>query len=381
MKRVKVEVSIKFLIYSLLFFVAIVLAWQLKTILIMLFIAFILNAALRPAVDWLQDHKVPRSLSILIMYLGILIFVVVMILLTASEFAQQLVRLINALPSIYSRVVVGLQTTLPFISEILPLGQLGTQLNTFVETALRSELLANLLRGENVIELISRTLGVAGSVAGVLVGIVTIIIVSAYMLQRRVEFYEGILDLLPNDIDKSLRKLIQKIEASLGAWLGGQVILMLTVGIFTYFVILLPGVFDPTYTLDDFALPIAILAGLLEALPNIGPTVTLILAVMLALGTSTGATVIYIIITFLSIQQLEALIIVPTIMKHAVGIDPIMTILGILAGFTLGENLGGLGGVLGAILAIPVVAVIQIAIVEFAKEHKRLEKQRPKLVS
>jgi predicted PurR-regulated permease PerM len=137
--------------------------------------------------------------------------------------------------------------------------------------------------------------------------------------------------------------------------------------------LIIPGFFDPHYTLDDFALPIALMAGLLEAIPNVGPAITLILTSILAIGTNGAGTVLYVAVSFTVLQNLEAVFIVPMVMKRAIGIDPILSILGIIAGFQV-------AGVVGAILAIPLIGIAQIMVVAAANEYKRLEKQRPKLI-
>ncbi len=365
----KIELDPKILIYALGIFLLVTLGWEIRSVLIMLFIAFILNAGLRPLVDALEARKIPRMVSIVIIYLSALVIVVGLLVITANQFISQAVHLINALPEIYTRVVEFLQINAPIVAGILPLQSIQTELSQFVNDALKSGIVSN----QSFLDIVSQALGTFGSVATLFIQVFTVVMVSVFMLQRKDNVYEGILGLLPDDISVSARYLLRKVQSSLGAWLIGQVLLMILIGVLIYFIVLIPGIFDPNYTLSQYALPIAIFAGLLEALPNLGPIITLLFAVALALGTSGLPTVVYVVIAFTAAQTLEANFIVPILMKRAVGIDPILTMLGIIAAFEV-------AGPIGAFVIVPVIAIAQIAIVEVAKEHKRVEKMRPKLV-
>jgi len=366
----RIEIDPKIILYALGMVAVLLLGWQIRSVLIMLFIAFILNAGLRPLVDALEARKIPRMVSILIIYFGIFALLVSLFLITANQFVTQAALLINALPEIYDRVVLFIRGNIPVLANILPLQSIQTELGQFVNDALRS----GFVSGQNFIDIANQAVGTFGSVANLFIQIFTVVMVSVFMLQRKDDVYEGILSLIPDNMAASGRHLLRKIQNSLGAWLIGQILLMILIGVLIYLIVLLPGLFDPTYTLSQYALPIAIFAGLLEALPNLGPIITLIFASALALGTSGLGTVVYVVIAFTAAQTLEANLIVPVLMKRAVGIDPILTMLGIIAAFEL-------AGPIGALVIVPVIAVVQITVVEVAKEYKRVEKMRPKLMA
>jgi predicted PurR-regulated permease PerM len=101
----------------------------------------------------------------------------------------------------------------------------------------------------------------------------------------------------------------------------------------------------------EFALPLAILAGLLEIVPTIGPIVSAIPAVLVAISTSPVLALSVVALYFI-IQQLENNLVVPLVMKRSVGLSPLVTILSVMIGARL-------AGVVGAILAIPAFLVIQ----------------------
>jgi len=428
MRTVRIELTPKFLTYIFIALAVLLMMWELRGVLVgvagMLFVAYIFNAGLRPLVNsvekwqlmyplvylirigryphrfvskylngggglsraWvgigngfrtvflgLSRWKLGRSLAIALIYIGSLLFLVSAVVIMASEFIGQLVSLVEALPSIFNRILEVLDSTFPFISEVIPVEQLRTELGVFVQEFTSSAEFRNLLNGENIISLLSQTLGVFSSAAEILIGIFTVTIISVYMLQRRSPLYDGLMKYLPDEnAANSIRNILAKIESSLGSWLVGQLALMIIIGMATYFIVLVPGFFDPNYALAGYAFPIAIAAALLEAIPNIGPGITMVLAAILSLGTGSGLVVtLYILLSFLILQNLEAVFIVPIVMKRAVGIDPILSILGIIAGFQM-------AGVVGAILAIPVIGIVQIIFISIAEEYKKNWNRRPR---
>ncbi len=373
MKTVSVELNPKFLLYTILTIGGVILLWELRGVVAIFFTGFVLNAGLRPLVDLLEKRKVPRSISVLIILLIFLTIVVVGFLTIANEFVTQIVLLFDQLPAIFSKMVIFVESNVPFLADLIPLGSLEQEITAFVTQALTSDTVTSLVTGENVLAVLQQSWGIFGSVGGLLTSIVTVMMITVYMLLRKTNVYDGVISLLPDNLEDSSKKLLEKIEVSLGAWLPGQFALMVSIGVITYLLLVIPGLLFPDYTLDQYALPIAILAGFLEAIPNIGPIITLVLTSLLALGTSGVGSVIYIIIAFTVLQTAEGVFIVPLVMKRAVGIDPIVIILGLLAAFQL-------GGVIGALLIVPILAVLQIILVETSKEHKKRTRQRPKLL-
>ncbi len=133
-----------------------------------------------------------------------------------------------------------------------------------------------------------------------------------------------------------------RIELKLGGWLRGQIILMLIIGISTYIGLTLLGV--------EYALALAVIAGILEIVPIIGPILSAIPALIVAFTVSpiAGFGVIGL---YILIQQLENHLVVPKVMQKAVGFNPLVTIIVLMIG-------GNLLGLMGAILAIPIAIVV-----------------------
>ena len=157
--------------------------------------------------------------------------------------------------------------------------------------------------------------------------------------------------LSPKEVSKIL-SVSQKIELRMGAWMRGELILMLVIGIATYIGLKVLGI--------KFALSLAFIAGLLEVIPIIGPIVASLPAFVVASSTSFvlgGATLVLYVI----IQQLENNVVVPYVMSKTAGIHPITTLIALAIGAKL-------GGLMGAIIAVPTALFIETVVSSYMKE-------------
>ncbi|MBI2420934.1 MAG: AI-2E family transporter, partial [Candidatus Levybacteria bacterium] len=129
-----------------------------------------------------------------------------------------------------------------------------------------------------------------------------------------------------------------------GAWLRGQVFLSFVIGFITWISLTVVGI--------EYALPLALLAGMLEVIPTLGPIIAAVPAVIVAFAVS-PATAALVTVVYVIIQLAENNILVPKIMQKAVGLNPVAIIVAILIG-------GKVLGILGALLSIPFLSVLII---------------------
>ncbi|MBL8014678.1 MAG: AI-2E family transporter [Candidatus Doudnabacteria bacterium] len=347
-----IELHPRILFYFLGLVALLWLGAQLTEVLVILLVAFIINAAFRPTVDFLERKRVPRFLGIVLMF--VLVFGVIGLVLAviAGELLAQLGNLINSLPQIYGRLAEFASVNLPFLDGVFKFGSLQSDIEELVKKLNETDFIRNMFIDQGI-PAVQRVLGFLGRSFSLLLSIFTTVMISVYMLLRRDKVQSGLIGLLPKGKQKFVNDVLEKVETSLGAWVVGQLILMVLVGLATYVVLIVPSLFFPGYALAEFALPIALIAGLLEALPNLGPLVAMVIAAIIALGSGGLGAVIYVVAMFLLIQNLEAVLLVPQVMKKSVGLDPIVTILAIIGAFKI-------GGVLAALLAVPVAAAAQI---------------------
>ena len=149
-------------------------------------------------------------------------------------------------------------------------------------------------------------------------------------------------------------RIIKKVEFKLGKWFVGQLALGFIVGLLSYIGLTILGIPHP--------LILAIIAGTMELVPYIGPTLASIPAIIFAFTVSPLLAALTLVLYFL-IQQFENYLIVPKVMEKSVGLHPVIIIIAMLIG-------GQLAGILGVILAIPVTTIASIILEEFYGKKK-----------
>jgi predicted PurR-regulated permease PerM len=183
--------------------------------------------------------------------------------------------------------------------------------------------------------------------------VVTVLVFAFYMLMTQGGLKGQINSLFGEEKGKEMRELFTTIEEKLGRWARGELVLMLAVGVGMYLGLLAIGI--------PYALPLAVLSGLFEIVPTLGPIVAAVPSVIIGLGISPLAGIGAAAVAFL-IQQLENYVLVPKIMQKSAGISP----LAVLIAIAIGAKLMGITGV---IIAVPFVIILQVVIKKyFVKE-------------
>ena len=321
----KIEISHKTIIFTILFLVFLWLIFQIRQILLILFVSLILMSALNPSVKKLEKIKIPRWLSILIIYIVVMTILGVAIGGVIPPLIEQTTTLIEHIPEFFQQFkILGIDEKM-----------LTSQLSTF--TAIPA----------NIIKFI---FGLFSNI----VAILALGVISFYLLMERKNLDQYLAILFGEDKEKEIEKVINKIEDRLGGWVRGQLLLMLIVGLLNYLGFRIIGI--------DYALPLAILAFFLEIVPNLGPTLAALPAVIIGLTVSPLHALAVAGWCFL-VQQLENSILVPRIMKKIAGVNPLISIIFLAIGF----KLAGIGG---AILAIPTFIVLEVVASEISSSKK-----------
>jgi len=334
-KVLKIEISHRTVIFTVFFLLFLWFLYQIRNILVILFVGIILTSALNPTVEKLEKLRIPRILAVILIYLLIFTFLGLILAGIIPPLVAQTKILISRFPSYYR--------------SLENLGIDGEILNSQIESLL------NRLSSISF-DLIRLTVGFLGNFLVVF----TLIFVSFYLLLERKNLDEYLKKLFgPANI--KVGKIVNKVERRLGEWVRAQTTLMLIVGIMCYFGLIFLGI--------EFALPLALLAGVLEIVPNIGPTLSAIPAILAGIAISPLMGLAVAALYFL-VQQLENHIIVPQIMKKEAGVNPLITILALGAGFKI-------GGTFGAVLAVPLIILIETVLREvfLSEDFKRFDKQ------
>jgi predicted PurR-regulated permease PerM len=319
--KTQVSLSPSIVIFTVLFLGILMFLFRIQKILIILLLSLILMVALNPAVTRFEKNlRLPRILSMIIVYVLLVTLIVSATALIFPPLIQEIVKLVTTI-------------NIPFVQEQIA----GVQFS-FSATEI-----GNLVSqfGNSVNFLIG---AVAGTFTGVFT-LVTLFIMSFYLMIDRPHLHKKIawFSDKKEHLDRA-KVFIDDLEKQLGGWVRGQIILMVAIAIATYFGLTLLKI--------PFALPLAILAGLLEILPNLGPIISAVPAIVVAYLTHgvgmAGATVVL----YTVIQQLENNILVPRIMSVNAKVNPLVAMLCVLTGFEV-------RGVIGALLAIPVYIILR----------------------
>jgi predicted PurR-regulated permease PerM len=310
------------------------LLWYLRNVIIILFVVALLVAAFSPTVERLYKKKVPRILSVLLIYLGVALLFALMIYLIVPPVTLQIKEFTHNLP-------VFIEKASPIYSqfkEYLPAFQQSLEHITSTLNKLTTNLWSAAL-----------------TLFGGLISFVTILVLTFYILIGKESIESVLISFLPWDHKDRIIRVFQRVGKKIGAWVRGQLILCLIIALATSIILAILRV--------PYALILAILAGMLEIIPTIGPILSAIPAILLAL-TISPMTAFIVAICYLGVQQLESQILVPKIMGKAVGLSPVIVIIALLVGAKL-------FGIAGAVLAIPIAAAIQVLVSELRSERVR----------
>lgn len=285
-------------------------------------------SALLPFVEFLIKRKLPKIIAVFIAYFTTLAILILIILPLIPFFVSQIQSLFNNFPQYLDRAA----------------GIAGINIDTSqIKSFIASEIDAI---GKSALIL-------TGKIFSGVFSTLTILVVTFYLLLDHQRLNNSITSLFPKDLQTKVLQVLMKIENKLGAWLRGQVILSFFIGVITWIALTLLGL--------DFALPLALMAGILEIVPTIGPILSAIPAIIVAVSISPVLALV-VALVYLVIQILENNILVPKIMQKAVGLNPVIIILSVMTGARL-------MGVLGALLAIPFISTL-IIIFQSLKEEK-----------
>lgn len=324
---------------------------QIGSIVLLLILGILLAAAIEPLVNRLRRHGFSRGRAILVVYAGIFALLGLTGYLVVPTLVDQSQRLIAGIPADLDALEQQARdSSNRFIREQGP---------RTVQNARRlyenpGEALAALRIEANQV---TQALGIVTSLFGVLFTTVSVMIVAFYWMTEKAIIKRLVLSLFPLDKRDRAHSLWDEIEHRLGGWARGQLFLMLIVGVLST-IAYSPLLLD----VGEFWFLLGIWAGLTEAIPFIGPFLGGGLAVAVALIDSWQKALLVAAFVFL-LQQIEGSVLVPRVMKNAVGLTPLAVILALLVG-------GTLLGILGAVLAIPVAAAVQVVLGDLLRSRE-----------
>ncbi len=307
-------------------------------------VAVMLGIATKPTVVWLQKRGIRSEIGVILVYIALFALIALFVVLVAPLIAEQATSVTDRLPGYYrdlrqalidsnnrfiQRFALGLPLTFAF-----SLGSLGSMAGQPAAGAAPPDAAAGL----------GPMLQIVGGVAQGLFIVIAILALAFFWVQEGEVLMRRILMLLPVSRRDPARDLYGEMEGKVAAYLRGQAILCGVVGVMSligYVAIGLP-----------YALGLALIMAVCEAIPMIGPTIGAVPTLLVTLAVAPDKVVWALVVIFV-IQMSENNLLAPRVMDRSVGVNPIITILGLTA-------FGALFGFAGVVLAVPLTAMVQI---------------------
>jgi predicted PurR-regulated permease PerM len=319
------------------------LVWMLylvRSTLLLIYVAGLIAVGISPLVGRIEQQRlvrrvrVPRWAAILSVYAVLFTVIILFVMLMVPPLAAQARDLVTAAPDLLHRAQLWLIER-GILSREITIGEAVRQAPGAAGT-------------DAVGTVVSAIWGFVGG----LFGVVTILIVAFYVLVDAENIIRALVRLFPRPERARVRDALGRAGDKVSAWMAGQLLLGAIIGTTAALGLWILGV--------PYFYVLALIAGIGELIPIVGPLLAAIPAVAVAFSVS-PATALGVAIFFFLQQQVENHVLVPKVMSRQVGISPVLVILALLIG-------GSLLGLVGAILAVPTVAILQVLLQELLVE-------------
>lgn len=307
-----------------------------KEIALWFFFALAISVLLDPAINFLKKFWVPKFIAVLLVYFSIFGILGILIYLTAPIFISELKQLSQHLPDYFVQINPVLQ-------------QMG------IDTAQTFDSFTQLLMG-----------GLSQSSKGIISAVTTFfgglystafILTTAFFLSLEEDAFKKFLTLvMPKRYEGNIITLFQRAQNKISGWFGARILACAFVGVASFIIFYIFGV--------KYAFILALISGVLNFVPYIGPWITtILLIVFIAVSSGSWLTVLYIMVAVFIIQEIENKLLTPLLMKKMVDVPPVLVLISLLVGAKL-------FGFLGTIFAVPVFGIIYEFIKEFLEKRK-----------
>lgn len=323
------------------------LLYRFRQIVFILFIAIVLATVIRPAVAWFHRRGLPRIAGVIFVYFLLLSLIIGFLLLLSPLIFEQGTTIAAAIPAYYESLRVWMMNApnqlIVRIGEVMPQTISG---------------LAGIQPAEGQgMTSAAQALIYLKSVGNILISVSAVLLLAFHWTLDGPRIIKSLMLLVPTGQREDISELVSAMEAKVGSYIAGQGVLCLVIGAMALVVYTLIGLPN--------ALVLALMAGVLEAVPMVGPLLGAIPAAVIAVSIAPSK-LVWVIVATLVIQQLENNLLVPRVMRKAVGVNPFVSLLAIFA-------FSSLFGVIGAFMAIPIAAILQLLLDRFVFHPSVLE--------
>ncbi len=330
---------LRLLVYLALAVLAYLLARQLTSVIVTGVIAYALAYLVNPLLEWLERHRIRRVFGVLL----IVLVVLAVVALLSWTILAQVVNLLSDLPNLVKQLGILVQRLPGWLDSLPGLDNVQARLTNYLNSQTQQ-------LSQNVVPLLQRllasggsVLGSVASVGGYLGQVLFVVTLSIYFMLDYRRVGPSVLRLFPRTWQPTVASLSSDVSLSFGAYIRGQILIGLAVGVLVAVGLLILGIPN--------ALAIGLLAAVLDIVPYLGPVLSAIPAVLLAIPDG-WVKVVLVVAVFVIANQVEGNFLSPYILGKTTNLSSAAVLLAILAGL-------GLGGLVGALLAIPTATLIK----------------------
>jgi len=325
------------------------LLYRFNQVVFILFIAIVIGTVIRPAVSWLQQRGLPKVAGVILVYLLLFFLLIGFMVLLFPLIIEQGTTIIAAVPGYYQNLREWMgnysNSFIVRLSEFFPATLPSLTSHSVQQT------------GPEVMASAGLALGYVTVGAKIIFTTILFLVLAYYWTLDGPRIIQSFLLLVPQDQRESISGLISAMETKVSSYIAGQGILCLIIAVMALLAYLLIGLPN--------VLVLALIAGVMEAVPMVGPLLGAVPAALVALSIAPGK-LVWVILATIVIQQLENSLLVPRVMRKAVGVNPFVTLLAIFA-------FSSLFGIAGALMAIPMAAILQLLLSHFIFHPATLE--------
>jgi len=334
--------------------------------LLLILLAFFLAAIIDPGVRWMETHRVPRGLAVLLHYLLALLILLFLLTSLIPILAAQLQQIALFMSLEVDAFLSHPQITFPFLSETLNL-----RLTTFAQGMLQD---LSVYEFADALQSLGQNLSItaqgsvifatriAGSVVNFFVRMIVVLVLAFFIQSEKESIRLWFRCFFPPHYRTYIDGKIEAIHGKIGQWARGQLLLGLSIGLLVFLALEILGM--------PYALTLAVLAGFTEFIPYVGPFIAAIPAVLIALTQEGLLWAVIVMGVYYVIQWCENNLLVPLIMKRAVGLSPIAIIASMLIGVSFPAFLHP---ILGLLLAVPAATIITL----FLEDWRAIREKSP----
>ncbi|MBP9750760.1 MAG: AI-2E family transporter [Candidatus Peribacteraceae bacterium] len=342
---------------------------QLQDAIILLLLGFFVSAIIDPSVRFLERLKVPRLLAVLIHYLAAVVIITSLMVSLVPLLGTQITEMVTKVTVAANAFVRDPTFVLPFLS-----AESNVRLHELLQTVLSDPSLNNFSfalqqLGQNLSSAAQGSLqfafGLAGSALSFVAQMTVVLALACFIQLERESIRQWVRGMLPPSYRGYLDDKSQAIHVKIAQWARGQAILGLCIAVLVFVALSIVGL--------DYAVTLAVLAGLTEFIPYLGPLIAAGPAVLVALTQEGPQWALLVAVLFYLIQWLENNFLVPMVMQRAVGLSPVAVMFAMLVAVSFPETIHP---ILGILLAVPATTILAIFL-EDLRRRRDLKRQQP----